>query len=431
MVHMDRIPYHYHVVGLRRIIAINSVGAKTTPRPIFDRWNDRINITLWNENGPTDMKVSLQQERKYHSINQRQFMEQCFTQLKSEGWDLAFHIDPDEYFMFNPRLLDRNDTMYNAHIPTANLAIAPISEPCSIANFLHDVEPFHRRGTHDTRYIYGGPCREFPRLQFSNYEDDQSRNRIQTIPGIATDQMYTHRYQYVHKQKVVVGKGIVALSQVNYTALKGFGTPHHPIAQWRTNQCSQEAIWGLSNASVVIHHYPSDWNSMMFRQNQQRYGNNATESITKRFKEEQVRNQNYPLGTDIQKWLTGFFEIMGEQKALKLLDMVSDPFGAAKGANIYWDYNATPDASIESIINGGLSKDSTTTNGGASNVSLISESTYPTNNLAACKAYTAACLYIMDENHRLIEWYVSHFTFLQKSFLVSSEFRVTSSRSSI
>jgi hypothetical protein len=37
----------------------------------------------------------------------------------------------------------------------------------------------------------------------------------------------------------------------------------------------------------------------------------------------------------------------------------------------------------------------------------VSRANSKNQNNATCKLYTAACLYIKEENHRLIEWYVS------------------------
>jgi len=145
------IAYHYQVLPLRRLIVWHDPLSVTKPHTIIDKWKDRINITLWDEElqiYPVShpyhkellLKTKIQRHKKdkpgittaknsqHHSIHQARdqrqniFFGACLRQLKNEGrhsWTTLSHTD--EYTLLNPRLRNISDPLYRSVLQQSNV----------------------------------------------------------------------------------------------------------------------------------------------------------------------------------------------------------------------------------------------------------------------------------------------------------------------
>ena len=165
---IEWIAYHYTTLPLRRLIVAVDPRSKTSPQPVLDRWNGRINITLWEDHdyNPNYMEnlqkegcraahnmryttyYREQQQREkqenpnhtngtsttlssiprseiigrhwlsVHRLRQPMFMSECMKQLKRENRSWTLLIDTDEYLTVNNKVDERMKSDLRTYVPS-------------------------------------------------------------------------------------------------------------------------------------------------------------------------------------------------------------------------------------------------------------------------------------------------------------------------
>jgi hypothetical protein len=104
--------YHYFALNLRTLIVMVDPKSQTSPRYIFDRWKDRIDIQQWRQTDIMTLSEFLEAQTKVmeyfgagqlnpelvlHRARQRLFYYKCMQHLQTSGKGWTLLTDTDEY----------------------------------------------------------------------------------------------------------------------------------------------------------------------------------------------------------------------------------------------------------------------------------------------------------------------------------------------
>lgn len=100
--------YHYHVLPLRDMIVMVDPTSRSSPQPIFHRWEERINVETW----PDEAVIPKHIFRKFsegnitasglHRQRQQFFYGQCLRALHRRNATWVLMTDTDEFVVPNP-----------------------------------------------------------------------------------------------------------------------------------------------------------------------------------------------------------------------------------------------------------------------------------------------------------------------------------------
>ena len=103
---IEWLAYHYYYLPLRRLIVAVDPKARTSPKPILDRYHSRglINITVWDNDHffPLDVKEKHKHNQpKLHLVRQEYFILGCLKAFKEENRTWITTVDADEFIVPN------------------------------------------------------------------------------------------------------------------------------------------------------------------------------------------------------------------------------------------------------------------------------------------------------------------------------------------
>jgi len=318
------IAYHYHVLPLRRLIVLTDPNALTTPKPILDRWKDRMDITLWHEkdifpNGippPPNRKKNVTKLGQ-HRARQRAFISECQQTLLREKRTWVVLTDTDEYTEINSILREPDMLSWNSD----NIALPSQKEPGSVMKLLKQK---NMRDLKTHKYVHEMPCITMARRTFSTKtSNDSTPGDILGFKGSQFQTFYWRYYDSLFKP----GKAMVDLSKIRSKDIPTRPSVHRPI----TNEtiCAGKLSVKEIHSVFVVNHYPGTLKQMLFRALDARGdASNATEYRIQRFNEFKKFGKVLSTAT-IMEWLPGFFESVGEEEATRLLKDVGLPEQAA------------------------------------------------------------------------------------------------------
>lgn len=115
--------YHYTMTNLEYLIVCLDPYAKTSPLPIFSKWEKKMSIEVWNHKryyNPEGKKNKKSLEGlegrdailATHRARQRDCYSKCMRRLKNKGMTWTMLIDVDEYLTFNPVSDDDSTSIY-------------------------------------------------------------------------------------------------------------------------------------------------------------------------------------------------------------------------------------------------------------------------------------------------------------------------------
>lgn len=338
------IAYHYHTLPLRRLIVLSDPDSRTTPQPILDRWEGRINVTVWNESRifPRGTpRYSPPNPMRTYLLRQQIFISQCIHTLTEEGdvsWVL--NTDTDEYLMVNDRVYDKNDRMYGVNVTSDPLELPSPSEPGYVLKFIQQTIAYvHKFGTQNNRYLepFQTPCLGLSRKQFGTYEDEKQnaddKNKDPPFPfekfqqGIQPSDLGTWRWRYWGSG--VIGKTLIHLPRLNKQDVPGHSSVHRPIL--REDICSKRSAWaGEHSMPLVANHYPATLEQGLFRTNDSRSKHNPNYRKERYEKERLVRKYHEP-HSHILEWVNGFVNDVGLEEATRLLQYAGNVTTANAG----------------------------------------------------------------------------------------------------
>jgi hypothetical protein len=324
---IEWIAYHYHTAVLRNLIVAIDPRSATSPVAILDRWNDRMNITVWtsytdyitnsSEIPEAESWVRIKfgndqptAELIRHRARQRLFYYHCMQEHKRENRDLTLLIDTDEFVRVNfdtvARQLQQQRTSAAYNVPS-------MWEAGSVLTVVRQALQLQRSPSN----ITDSPCIQIPRLRFGASVDSSQ----QLPPGgpfnasaFATLKWHHHAAaaNYQHNR---ISKTIVDLQRVHWTDLQPVESIHRPL-----RECSRRKLHiRPSDQLLLIHHYIGTWPQYSFRQYDARLGNER--SMAMYWKAAALTD-----GTSnaIVPWLGGFVRNVGLAEAQRLLAGVGD-----------------------------------------------------------------------------------------------------------
>lgn len=326
---IEWIAYSYHVLPLRRLIVLTDPFSETSPAHILERWQDRINITLWNEhhiypNGipppPNPKKNSTIVGQ--HRSRQRRFVKLCLQELHKENRDWVVLTDTDEYTMINNRLRDKEDKLSplnSKHNSTnKNLKIPSQREPGSVMKLLAMPEIILKT----KQRLVDNPCITMARKTFGT----RSPNTTEDIRGFNSSEFQTLNWKY-YDDDGKPGKAIVNLALVNYSDIPPFPSVHRPFTMG--DICKGKTRMREGKSPLVVNHYPGNLQQMLFRTHDSRGDHkNASAYRLERFNN-YTKIDRHVEEDFVQEWLPGFIDSVGTEEARRLLKNVGNPEGAA------------------------------------------------------------------------------------------------------
>ena len=233
--------YHYHTLNLRHVIVAIDPSSKTSPSPIFDKWQELfgLKVEIWTDSDympeyfvqgnydqvpsflPDYIKANISaslwhvtagitdtdrirrdlQHINNHRFRQAMFLHKCVLSVRqkhdeqkqkseegvtSPSW-LA-HIDSDEYIVVNPRVRARS--------PKALQGLSPVTpHASSVLDFLEDMFVHYPKRL-------SRACLALPSMLFGAIEDDRenftegSARRYSVPSGWNTTRFETLRWKY-------------------------------------------------------------------------------------------------------------------------------------------------------------------------------------------------------------------------------------------
>ncbi|KAL3913355.1 MAG: hypothetical protein SGARI_000698, partial [Bacillariaceae sp.] len=140
---------------MRRLIVYQDMKSVTTPKPIFDRWKDRINVTIWKtaKEAHPNFKPKVFNHGTHLKIQNR-FYVKCFDTLKAEGYRWVGNFDADEYVTINERVYIQGDPLYqigqsrvenNKKTTMDSIPVPSADEPGWALHFLRNATNFVKK----------------------------------------------------------------------------------------------------------------------------------------------------------------------------------------------------------------------------------------------------------------------------------------------
>jgi len=319
------IAYHYHSLGLRRLVLAIDPKSQTSPLEILGRWKDKITITVWTADGdystPTGfslMKEAIQRTFREttpslieHRARQRLFYTSCLRFLKKES-DLSYFnnnnhqinkqpawtllIDVDEFVRVNYQTAsmwaEKSETNEAGRLPKG--AMVPIDRPGSVATLLQSLavpaagdmpasgssstnnnnSTVDDAGQHQPpwEYLSSSPCIPLPRLRFVSTEDQTENNTGWLLVGDQKNNSFVTQNYKRHARgedfnRNKISKTIIDLSRVPFEDILDVDSIHMPIRK----HCSQRNRYRLPKDSLlVINHYLGSYDQFTYRENDAR-----------------------------------------------------------------------------------------------------------------------------------------------------------------
>ena len=162
---IEWIAYHYHVMPLRRLIILQDIKSITSPAPILERWEKRMNITLWFEKDiyPRGNPTTKHNGKKNKTLfgmyvtRQRDFVRQCLQTLHREGREWVVLTDTDEYTMINENIQNpkHKATPASNIFGNTTLPIPSQKEPGSVIKLLRNRDIIV---PHTGQHLWDNPC---------------------------------------------------------------------------------------------------------------------------------------------------------------------------------------------------------------------------------------------------------------------------------
>lgn len=312
--------YHFHSVRLRRLVVAVDPHSETSPRPILERWNNYMNITVWEEKNymPKEFMESYRTPTKYrlkhnnkwtrnqtetrlvenHFYRQQVFLARCMEFLRQEGSTWVMHIDTDEYLTTSKLLREQ---------PPSHIDIVSAQEPGSVLTVLQQAV---RHSYETVNY----PCIPVIRILYGNKELPKQPS----VEGFSPQRFESLRWNY-HASTNVIGSGTVnALGKfiIDVTAIpkRTLKEPvvlsiHRPFGSF----CSRSDDMDYSHVAeqpMAINHYLGSW---------EQYSRRADPRRTRTAYQEKALEANLHRDDGLKEWLSGFVASVGVDMARKLL----------------------------------------------------------------------------------------------------------------
>ncbi|KAG7341045.1 hypothetical protein IV203_022996 [Nitzschia inconspicua] len=374
--------YHYTKLPLRRLVVANDPRSRTSPRPVLERWYDRIVISEWtdrdyfpvsyrrailgNQNQNDDNKSNNNNKNQsasdpwttLHRFRQRFFFFKCLRRLKREGRTWVALIDSDEFLQApNPRWRYLPNIMAAAMptttSPTTTTTTRMIQANDDVVNVVNKkdspsilvwsswtvLEFLRRLHNHPPTKQ---PCISVPRLLFGSKPFDtttvlsqhhqQQQQQQQRLVDETLHSMSMSRKDFVTLQWQWhgriddttlnrAGKAIVDVSQIPFSAMDLNRTDvHRPVMDY----CSAESVWNTNIESfLILHHYIGSWEQWSFRSDPRQ---TRTKERYDKYKTLGVEHDD-----SITSWLDEFVRQVGIETAKVLLE------GTGRVRNIHHD----------------------------------------------------------------------------------------------
>lgn len=310
---IEWLAYHYHVLNLRHVIVAIDPRSKTSPRPILNRWANRMNITVWaNDEDFEPNSTAFDEAESWvrikfksddpspelirHRARQRLFYFHCLQEHKRAHHKWTLLTDTDEFLLLNYQTIAKDRPEEEA--PQS------IFSPGSVANFLRSEEAKHPES------VAARPCIQIPRWRFGTVDHTV---RYPPGPFNATD-FTTLRWLYhassTNYQFNRISKTIIDVSRVDWTDLVPVDSIHRPLRKY----CGQRKLHIESKDQyLLIHHYLGSWEQYSFRQDAREGKERSQQMYRKTAKLAEEYSQ------DIVPWLGGFIRENGIESAQFLL----------------------------------------------------------------------------------------------------------------
>eukprot|EP00977_Amphora_coffeiformis_P008870 scaffold2003_cov157-Amphora_coffeaeformis.AAC.4 len=198
--------YHYHVIGLRRLIVAVDPLSSQYPTKILEKWKSLIDMKIeeWTDDDymPSDFLVYQKPPDQYmentteflskgfsaedvleistHRFRQRVFLAKCMRDLRDKGNSWVMHIDTDEYITPS-KLLRQMKPDY--------LTIPPMDQPGAVLNLL-------KQAVKKTPQQIHYPCLSLLRVLFGSVESTKKETWKNVPPGFNAEHFESLRWRY-------------------------------------------------------------------------------------------------------------------------------------------------------------------------------------------------------------------------------------------
>jgi hypothetical protein len=322
---VEWIAYHYFVMKLRYLVILPDPKSRFSPKPVLDRWRDKIEIVEWTDrdymeagkfnksvefarSNVTDPQVFL----KHYLMRQSTFYQKCAGHMqRHNGTWVSFH-DVDEFYNLN------SDIVVNA--------TQRMREPNSVWNFLIGIQSLLQSMKDFTNIEvsehYQGPCVSTYRTSYGSVEslEKESSRDVPSFLDARRFQTLRWRHHDVHT-RAIIGKSLIDVSSLPNVEARGWGDEDKPFRPHKVIPMCPNPRYH-DKAFFRVNHYVGNWEYYSFRKNDGRQG--GVKNHKKWQRESTV--QGGTSGDDIRPWIGGFVDYFGETKAAWLLEGIGlDP----------------------------------------------------------------------------------------------------------
>jgi hypothetical protein len=296
--------YHYHVLPLRYVVIAVDPRSHLSPEPVLDLFRRELNMTIitWTDDDYVSWTTTLPINASSYQLaeryleRQRRFIESCIQHMQLQGKKWTALWDVDEYISING--YDR--VFGNVTLPS------DLSESGVILKVLQQVE--HKI------------CFSMIRIHVGTKESTVLNQTA--IPNLQPERLDTLRYLYKNHhggRKVGNGLGKVFLNVQNVTFPINVPSPHRPVRHLcPAAPGNKESEYG----PFYILHYIGSWEAYNFRSQDARIGTYRTWGIW-----QERSNRSVTWMPKSEKWLEGFVQDVGIDRAWKLLRHAGLPDG--------------------------------------------------------------------------------------------------------
>ncbi|CAJ1963948.1 unnamed protein product [Cylindrotheca closterium] len=303
------IAYHYHVLPLRYLVFFRDPKSQLDPKPIFDKWKDRIHVEYW-ANETDFMTKDIHREymrisdagKRFHS-GQNMFYHACLGHLQQHNRTWTVVIDTDEYLSLD-----------SANVPNVTDRLLEPGAALNLIKRVHARDP-STGITDKTPEKWFHNCTSMGRIEYTSYESP-TRAVLKDVPsGIDPYRLVTLRFR--HAGRGLIGKSIVDVSHLNMTQLKWKTISTHKMFRGCLG------VWGNRRDLMYVGHYLGSVEGYQ-RPSDYRVWINRTQKLI-RLNGKSGRKIKEGKGDDIRPWIQGFAKDVGVEKLRYFLGDVGFP----------------------------------------------------------------------------------------------------------
>lgn len=313
---IEWLAYHYHTALLRNLIVAVDPRSVTSPIEILERWNGKMNVTVWkNDFGYVTNSSEIEEAESWvrikfandnpsqelirHRARQRLFYYHCMQEHKRNDRGLTLLLDTDEFVRIN------YDTV--RHLRTNAYDISPMWEPGSVTTLIDQELKLQRQSN-----ISKSSCIQIPRLRFGAIDSSKEFPPGPFDASTLATLRWQHHAASNNYRENRISKTIVDLQRVEWDQLHPVESIHRPLTH-----CSRRKLHiRPSDQLLIIHHYLGSWEQYSFR-NDARKGNERSQNMYSKAAVLTDERSN-----DIVPWLAGFVRDVGLEEAQRLLSDV-------------------------------------------------------------------------------------------------------------